>query len=133
MPWQLIACSPEPASSCLRRMCCTCQPIAQHARASLQMLLRAELMSCLTFVLMPRMCLAQIFFSAHGVPVSYVEQDGDPYKEEMEQCVGMIMQRLKMRGVNNHHTLAYQSRVGPVCPGPFSCAACVPVCASFCA
>lgn len=56
----------------------------------------------------------QIFFSAHGVPVSYVLQDGDPYKEEMEQCIGMIMQRLRLRGINNRHTLAYQSRVGPV-------------------
>ena len=41
-------------------------------------------------------------------------QDGDPYKEEMEQCVAMIMARLRARGVSNHHTLAYQSRVGPV-------------------
>ena len=41
-------------------------------------------------------------------------QDGDPYKEEMEQCVAMIMARLRARGVQNHHTLAYQSRVGPV-------------------
>lgn len=43
-------------------------------------------------------------------------QDGDPYKEEMEQCVAMIMARLRARGVQNHHTLAYQSRVGPVWP-----------------
>ena len=41
-------------------------------------------------------------------------QDGDPYKDEMEQCVEMIMSRLRARGVSNHHTLAYQSRVGPV-------------------
>ena len=41
-------------------------------------------------------------------------QDGDPYKEEMEQCVAMIMSQLRARGVLNHHTLAYQSRVGPV-------------------
>ena len=32
----------------------------------------------------------------------------------MEQCVEMIMSRLRARGVSNHHTLAYQSRVGPV-------------------
>ena len=32
-----------------------------------------------------------IFFSAHGVPVSYVETAGDPYKEEMEQCVELIV------------------------------------------
>ncbi|KAK9789019.1 hypothetical protein WJX73_009514 [Symbiochloris irregularis] len=56
----------------------------------------------------------EVFFSAHGVPVAYVEQDGDPYKEEMEQCVDLIMQRLEQRGLHNRHTLAYQSRVGPV-------------------
>lgn len=56
----------------------------------------------------------EIFFSAHGVPKSYVEEFGDPYKEEIEQCVGMIMDRLKQRKRSNRHTLAYQSRVGPV-------------------
>mmetsp|Transcript_25545 Transcript_25545/g.48324 ORF Transcript_25545/g.48324 Transcript_25545/m.48324 type:complete len:503 (+) Transcript_25545:403-1911(+) len=57
---------------------------------------------------------AMIFFSAHGVPVSYVEEAGDPYKEEMEECVDLIMAEVKRRGANNPHTLAYQSRVGPV-------------------
>ena len=42
-------------------------------------------------------------------------QDGDPYRDEMEQCVGMIMDELTNRGWNNHYSLAYQSRVGPVC------------------
>ena len=56
----------------------------------------------------------EIFFSAHGVPVSYVEEAGDPYKEEMEQCISLIMQELQRRRISNHHTLAYQSRVGPV-------------------
>lgn len=56
---------------------------------------------------------ATIFFSAHGVPKSYVEE-GDPYKEEMEECVQLIMEELKRRNVNNEHVLAYQSRVGPV-------------------
>lgn len=56
----------------------------------------------------------RIFFSAHGVPVSYVEEAGDPYKEEMEECIELIMQELKRRGCSNPHTLAYQSRVGPV-------------------
>ncbi len=56
----------------------------------------------------------RIFFSAHGVPVSYVEEAGDPYKEEMEQCVQLIMGELQRRGVDNEHVLAYQSRVGPV-------------------
>ena len=55
-----------------------------------------------------------VFFSAHGVPVSYVEQAGDPYKEEMERCVRLIVDELKTMGVDNEHVLAYQSRVGPV-------------------
>ncbi|XP_047940737.1 ferrochelatase-2, chloroplastic-like [Salvia hispanica] len=57
---------------------------------------------------------AMIFFSAHGVPVSYVENAGDPYRDQMEDCIFLIMQELKARGVPNAHTLAYQSRVGPV-------------------
>lgn len=57
---------------------------------------------------------AMIFFSAHGVPVSYVEDAGDPYRDQMEECISLIMQELKARGVKNDHTLAYQSRVGPV-------------------
>ncbi|MBW4519195.1 MAG: ferrochelatase [Scytolyngbya sp. HA4215-MV1] len=54
---------------------------------------------------------AHIFFSAHGVPVSYVEEFGDPYQYEIEQCVELIMHTLKRP---NAYTLAYQSRVGPV-------------------
>ncbi|MEP0872133.1 ferrochelatase [Trichocoleus desertorum AS-A10] len=52
-----------------------------------------------------------IFFSAHGVPVSYVEEAGDPYQKEIEECTALIMQTLNRP---NAHTLAYQSRVGPV-------------------
>ncbi|KAK6782396.1 hypothetical protein RDI58_020192 [Solanum bulbocastanum] len=55
-----------------------------------------------------------IFFSAHGVPVSYVENAGDPYRDQMEECIFLIMKELKARRINNDHTLAYQSRVGPV-------------------
>lgn len=55
----------------------------------------------------------EMFFSAHGVPKSYVEEAGDPYKEEMEECVRLIMEEVRARGFNNSHTLAYQSRVGP--------------------
>jgi protoporphyrin/coproporphyrin ferrochelatase len=54
---------------------------------------------------------AHVFFSAHGVPVSYVEEAGDPYQREIEECTKLIMQRL---GRSNDYTLAYQSRVGPV-------------------
>ncbi|KAK7316903.1 hypothetical protein RJT34_00700 [Clitoria ternatea] len=55
-----------------------------------------------------------IFFSAHGVPVAYVEKAGDPYKAEMEECVDLIMEELETRKLTNSFTLAYQSRVGPV-------------------
>ncbi|MEH2303656.1 MAG: ferrochelatase [Nostoc sp.] len=52
-----------------------------------------------------------IFFSAHGVPKSYVEEAGDPYQQEIEECTALMMQTLNRPNV---HTLAYQSRVGPV-------------------
>lgn len=52
-----------------------------------------------------------IFFSAHGVPLSYVEEAGDPYQYEIEECTRLIMETLNRP---NDHTLAYQSRVGPV-------------------
>ncbi|GAP93723.1 ferrochelatase [Leptolyngbya sp. NIES-2104] len=52
-----------------------------------------------------------VFFSAHGVPVSYVEEAGDPYQSEIENCTALIMKTLDRP---NPHTLAYQSRVGPV-------------------
>ena len=54
---------------------------------------------------------AHIFFSAHGVPVSYVKESGDPYQREIEHCTALIMNRVN---VSNPYTLAYQSRVGPV-------------------
>jgi ferrochelatase len=57
---------------------------------------------------------ATLFFSAHGVPLSYVSEAGDPYREEMEDCVRLIVAELRRRGCDNAHTLAYQSRVGPV-------------------
>ena len=52
-----------------------------------------------------------IFFSAHGVPQSYVDEAGDPYQKEIESCTRLIMQTLDRP---NECTLAYQSRVGPV-------------------
>lgn len=58
---------------------------------------------------------AHVFFSAHGVPRSYVEEAGDPYQQEIETCAGLIMDRLAADlGHRNPATLAYQSRVGPV-------------------
>jgi ferrochelatase len=52
-----------------------------------------------------------IFFSAHGVPISYVTESGDPYQAEIEASTAAIMQALDRPNV---HVLAYQSRVGPV-------------------
>ena len=37
-----------------------------------------------------------------------MEEAGDPYRDQMEDCIYLIMQELKARGVNNDHTLAYQ-------------------------
>ena len=54
---------------------------------------------------------AHIFFSAHGVPKSYVEEAGDPYQQEIEECTELIMRTLNRP---NNYSLAYQSRVGPV-------------------
>jgi protoporphyrin/coproporphyrin ferrochelatase len=54
---------------------------------------------------------AHIFFSAHGVPQSYVEEAGDPYQHEIEECTRLIIENLDRP---NEYTLAYQSRVGPV-------------------
>jgi ferrochelatase len=58
---------------------------------------------------------AHIFFSAHGVPKSYVEDAGDPYQLEIVACSMLILQQLQQQlGHPNPFTLAYQSRVGPV-------------------
>ncbi|MGF1602158.1 MAG: ferrochelatase [Thermosynechococcaceae cyanobacterium] len=54
---------------------------------------------------------AHVFFSAHGVPVSYIEEAGDPYQREIEECADLIMKKLND---GQDYTLAYQSRVGPV-------------------
>ncbi len=57
---------------------------------------------------------AHIFFSAHGVPRSYVEEAGDPYQSEIEKSVSLIISDLEnLLGYKNPFSLAYQSRVGP--------------------
>ena len=48
------------------------------------------------------------------LPLPACVRAGDPYKEEMEHCIDLVMAELRRRGVPNSHTLAYQSRVGPV-------------------
>jgi ferrochelatase len=54
-----------------------------------------------------------ILFSAHGVPQSYIAA-GDPYQEQIRQCVQKISELLpsEEEGVKVH--LSYQSRVGPI-------------------
>ena len=57
---------------------------------------------------------AHVFFSAHGVPKSYVEEAGDPYQQEIEKSTSLIISNLEdLLGFKNPFTLAYQSRVGP--------------------
>ncbi|XFA74419.1 ferrochelatase [Thermosynechococcaceae cyanobacterium Okahandja] len=73
--------------------------------AAMADLIRQELDQC------PNPDSATVFFSAHGVPKSYVTDAGDPYQEQIETCVRLIMTAL---GRPNPHVLAYQSRVGPV-------------------
>jgi ferrochelatase len=51
----------------------------------------------------------RIVFSAHSVPVRYIDE-GDPYLEQTQETVGETMQRLGDRP----HALSFQSKVGPV-------------------
>lgn len=49
-----------------------------------------------------------ILFSAHGLPESYIRK-GDVYQAQIESTVRAVME-----GFSNDHSLAYQSKVGPV-------------------
>jgi ferrochelatase len=51
-----------------------------------------------------------LLFTAHSIPVSYVER-GDPYQRQTEETVRLVLERL---GRPLEHTLSYQSKVGPV-------------------
>jgi len=51
-----------------------------------------------------------ILFSAHGVPVSYINE-GDPYLDQTRKTVSACMQLL---GPERPHSLSFQSKVGPV-------------------
>ena len=51
-----------------------------------------------------------LVFSAHGVPVSYI-QKGDPYQVHIEETVHRVVERGKWK---SPLTLCYQSKVGPV-------------------
>ncbi len=57
---------------------------------------------------------AHICFTAHGVPKSYVEEAGDPYRDEIQNCSLLIIDKVERSlGFSNSYTLSYQSRVGP--------------------
>jgi len=51
---------------------------------------------------------AELVFSAHSVPLSVI-QKGDPYQQQIEETVELLMQR---GGWANQHRLCYQSKVG---------------------
>jgi protoporphyrin/coproporphyrin ferrochelatase len=53
---------------------------------------------------------AVVVFSAHGLPIDFIER-GDPYVDHIKQTIQGVIHR-----VTNppQHVLAYQSRVGPV-------------------
>ncbi|MFQ5590500.1 MAG: ferrochelatase [Phycisphaerae bacterium] len=52
-----------------------------------------------------------LVFSAHGLPVSYVEQ-GDPYPDHIRRTVELVAARLSWP--SERMSVAYQSRLGPV-------------------
>lgn len=69
---------------------------------------------------------AHILFSAHGLPVKYVE-NGDPYQQQIQDCVSLVVQRfaemnnfkvysdkLVSEQAQFNYSISYQSRVGPV-------------------
>jgi ferrochelatase len=56
----------------------------------------------------PRPDSPEIIFSAHGVPMSVIE-NGDPYQRQIEETVALVMAR---GGWGNRHRLCYQSKVG---------------------
>jgi ferrochelatase len=51
-----------------------------------------------------------LIFSAHGVPISYINK-GDPYQLQVEETVRCIIERGRWR---SPHLLCYQSKVGPL-------------------
>jgi len=56
-----------------------------------------------------------VLFSGHGVPVSYVEEAGEPYKRDIEETVAKVTENVKRRRPETTATfeLSFQSRVGP--------------------
>ena len=42
-----------------------------------------------------------VFFSAHGLPAKYIDELGDPYKQQIEANAKFVMQRLAATGYGN--------------------------------
>jgi ferrochelatase len=59
----------------------------------------------------PRPEAVHLLFSAHSIPKKLVTREGDPYASEVEASVRAIHARL---GGRSPHSLAYQSKLGPV-------------------
>ena len=51
-----------------------------------------------------------LLFTAHSIPISYIDK-GDPYQRQTEATVRRVLERVP---AGLEHTLAYQSKVGPV-------------------
>jgi ferrochelatase len=55
-----------------------------------------------------------LLFSAHGLPVKYIEK-GDPYQKQIEASFKAIIDSLPVESIQNiEPMITYQSRVGPV-------------------
>lgn len=56
-----------------------------------------------------------ILFSAHSIPETVVRA-GDPYPQEINETVGLIMNELRIQSTGRftQHSLSYQSRLGPI-------------------
>lgn len=57
----------------------------------------------------PRGQAPHLLFTAHGLPVSFIER-GDPYQAQVQQTVRDLIKLLDWQGA---YSLAYQSKVGP--------------------
>jgi ferrochelatase len=51
-----------------------------------------------------------LVFSAHGVPVSYIEA-GDPYQKQIEETIQLVVNKGQWE---SPHYICYQSKVGPM-------------------
>ncbi len=54
-----------------------------------------------------------LLFSAHSLPVSFIER-GDPYQKQIHETIDLLMEDLRQDGLTLPHYLCYQSRSGPV-------------------